>query len=134
MDEQLCYCNSKQLYSICCKPFITHQKKPETALKLMRSRYTAFCLKDASYIKSTMKGRALQFYDEDSICNSPIKWLGLTIVDSEDGQDGDDQGTVTFQALFKNHDDDPEVSFIEEKSVFKYSDNQWFYVDLVPNS
>lgn len=48
-----CYCGSKQTFSQCCQPFIKHVKPVENCEQLMRSRYSAYCLKDAAYIYAT---------------------------------------------------------------------------------
>lgn len=38
-----CECGSKVAYEECCGPYHAGAKLPETAEKLMRSRYTAYC-------------------------------------------------------------------------------------------
>ena len=132
MLKQNCYCNSGLYYDECCKPFIEFKEIPKTAEQLMRSRYTAFCIKDASYIKKTMKERALELYDEESILNNPIEWKNLIILDRENGNPKDSEGIIKFRAIFKKFPNKEELSYIEEKSLFKKINKKWFYVDLIP--
>ena len=127
-----CYCNSGMYYELCCQPFIQKKATPASAEQLMRSRYTAFCIKDAKYIEETMKEKALELHDEESIVNSPIEWKQLLILDRENGKESDNEGTVTFRAVFQKFPDEEQLSYIEEKSLFKKVDGKWFYVDLIP--
>ncbi len=133
MSTKQCYCKSDKLFSDCCEPFLNNTSIPETAESLMRSRYSAFCLQDATYIKNTMKGKALSYFDEDIILLSPIKWLDLKIIAKEKGQKHDEKGIIKFRALFQEDPDEKKISFLEETSVFKKIDNRWYYVDLIPN-
>ena len=131
-EKQICYCNSGLYYEICCKPFIDYKELPKTAEQLMRSRYTAFCIKDADYIKNTMHGRALELHDEESILNSPIQWKKLEILNKKKGKQEDEEGIVTFRAIFQKFPDKDQLTYIEEQSLFKKIDNKWFYTDLIP--
>jgi SEC-C motif-containing protein len=44
-----CLCGSTLAYSDCCQPFHTGEKIPVTAEALMRSRYTAYALRDGVF-------------------------------------------------------------------------------------
>ena len=132
MSKKICYCHSGLYFEACCEPFILEKQYPKNAEQLMRSRYSAFCIKHATYIKQSMKEKALELYDEESIKNSPIEWKKLIILGKENGKEHDDEGTVTFRAIFKKFPDDEKLHFIEEKSLFKKIDNKWFYVNLIP--
>lgn len=48
-----CYCGSGQAFASCCQPFLTGTAQPQTALQLMRSRYSAYCSGHIQYIKNT---------------------------------------------------------------------------------
>ena len=48
-----CLCGSNITYGECCQPFHTAQKIPTTAEALMRSRYTAYALRDGAYLQAT---------------------------------------------------------------------------------
>lgn len=49
-----CPCGSKLRYSQCCRPFHVEGKEAETAEKLMRSRFSAFALREVEYLWKTL--------------------------------------------------------------------------------
>lgn len=49
----LCPCQSGKSYTDCCQPFHLHQMIPDSAEKLMRSRYTAYTQVNIPYIVET---------------------------------------------------------------------------------
>jgi len=111
-----CLCGGPSLDN-CCGPFLAGTALPPTAEHLMRSRYTAFTLKDEAYLRATWHPGTLP--QEPIIDNEPIRWLGLEIKtslrlrkrkaklpdvpeDQDGGQDhGPDRDTVEFVARFK---------------------------------
>ena len=48
-----CPCGSGVKYKKCCEPFHKNKKKPKNALLLMKSRYSAYAMKQAKYIIKT---------------------------------------------------------------------------------
>ena len=50
---QKCYCKSGLEFSACCEPFLRVLEVAPTALSLMRSRYSAYCLGDVNYLQAT---------------------------------------------------------------------------------
>ena len=56
MTPLLCDCGSQKAYALCCGRYTWRGRKslPRTRKRLMRSRYTAFCRKDADYLAATM--------------------------------------------------------------------------------
>jgi SEC-C motif-containing protein len=65
-------------FEACCGPFIAGQAVPPTAEALMRSRYTAYTLKNEDYLKETWHPStrpAEQIVDP----NEKIQWLGLEV-------------------------------------------------------
>ena len=54
MDHtKLCPCGSHVTLKECCLPYIQEDVTVPTAEKLMRSRFTAFCLHNAEYLYKT---------------------------------------------------------------------------------
>ncbi|MCD4676693.1 MAG: hypothetical protein K8S18_11970, partial [Desulfobacula sp.] len=47
-----CYCGSQKFYEECCFPFISGSLIPKNPEQLMRSRYSAFCIKNIEYLIS----------------------------------------------------------------------------------
>ena len=115
----MCPCFSGKPYHECCEPYHKGSLVP-TPLALMRSRYSAYALKNADYIlqtthpdllkKISSKEEILQFCHETS-------FDGLDILDS-------DSENVTFKAHLSR--DGKDISFTE-KSHFKKSDGRWKY-------
>jgi SEC-C motif domain protein len=90
---------------------------------MMRSRYTAYVLKDEVYLlrtwhKST-RPKKLELQD-------PIQWMGLQIRKTEGGGVNDSTGMVEFVANYKG---DGLSQRLIEQSKFIKEKGQWFYVD-----
>ncbi|MDX1901000.1 MAG: YchJ family metal-binding protein [Gammaproteobacteria bacterium] len=97
-----------------------------TPEQLMRSRYTAYSMANILYIKSTMRGKAAQDYDETSaaIWARTVKWLELTVVTTE--MAGEDKGFVEFIVKYSY---EGMLEHIHEKSEFHLIKGVWYYVD-----
>lgn len=111
-----CPCGSRQLYSECCGPVITHVNAtdPET---LMRSRYTAYTLRNTDYLLATWhtstRPASLELQHEH------VNWVKLKIL-------GRDDTHVLFIAYFA---DQQQFFALKENSRFVYENKQWFYLD-----
>lgn len=93
----------------------------------MRSRYTAYTLLDWKYLyktwHKTTRPRLAQLR-----ADTPVDWLGLTIVSTEKGQPDDDTGMVEFVATYH---DGSHLSQLCERSHFVKENGQWLYRDGV---
>ena len=127
MPQELCPCGSKKAYRYCCGMYLSGKKKPETAEKLMRSRYSAFYWGDVDYLIATLDPAQRQSNDHAELAKSidRTKWLGLTVLDTQQGKRNDSSGIVEFEAVFEGS----ELGQLHERSRFIKSDGQWFYVD-----
>ena len=88
----------------------------------MRSRYSAYVLRNESYLQATWYGSTRptnHLLDE----NANIKWLSLEIKAHE--QEGS-SALVEFIARFK---DQGRAQRLHEISRFVYEDGRWFYLD-----
>jgi SEC-C motif-containing protein len=54
-----------------------------------------------------------------------VQWMGLTIIDTENGQIHDSKGMVEFKALYMENG---QVQAIHEKSLFRKEKGMWYYV------
>ena len=126
MSQQLCPCGSKKAEQYCCGMYLAGKKQPETAEKLMRSRYTAFYRGDVDYLASTLHPDKKQS-DRAELTKSidRTQWLGLTIIDTQAGKKNDATGIVEFEAIYRVN----EPGQLHERSRFVKIDGQWFYVD-----
>lgn len=126
-QEMPCPCGTGNAYHVCCKPY--HQGQlPESALKLMRSRYSAYAIGLPAYIISTTHP------ESPHLCTDTTQWFQKIFefcsntefnkLEILDFQEKEQVATVTFFAhLFQNKKD---VSFTE-RSYFEKINGKWFY-------
>ena len=122
-DTNICHCNSDRPYAECCEPLLSGDHTALTAEALMRSRYTAYVLRDTGYLLKSWHPSTRP----DKIDPAAIpEWHGLHIVRTEKGRESDNEGVVEFKA----------TSFFQkipwqlhEASRFVKEDGQWLYVD-----
>lgn len=125
----VCPCGSTLNYAACCEPFITGSALPETAEKLMRSRYVAFTLSDIEYLKKTLAPESRHDFDVKATKEwaDRAQWQGLEIQTNEGGGVNDRKGVVEFTATYKLGNEGIEH---HEVSTFRKDEKgQWFFVD-----
>ena len=117
-----CPCGTGCNFNDCCNLYISGKRKPETAEKLMRSRYTGYVLKDSEYILKTWhpSSRPKNF----DLSREKIYWEKLEIISCEKGRAFDIEGDVFFKASYK-HDGTKYciqelARFVKEKGVWLY--------------
>jgi SEC-C motif domain protein len=126
-NTSFCCCGSQKHYADCCEPLHLATQQAETPEQLMRSRYSAYALKNAKYIYQT--------YARDKQAENPIneikefatscRFTQLTIIDSGYEQA---HGFVEFKAnyFYQNL-----YCELYEKSQFIKEDGMWRYLDGV---
>ena len=123
-DTSPCPCGRDAAFATCCAPYLRGHAVPSTAEALMRSRYSAYVLRDARYLLSTwdpaQRPRSLDLNRDRT------EWLGLRIVETVDGGPDDLQGTVEFVARFRSQG---QSQTLHERSRFVRSEGAWLYVD-----
>ena len=126
MQKVLCPCGSKKAEQYCCRMYLAGKKQPETAEKLMRSRYTAFYRGDVDYLLATRHPDRKKS-DRAELIKSVenTQWLGLTIINTQAGKKSDATGIVEFEAIYRTN----EPGQLHERSRFVKTDRRWFYVD-----
>ncbi len=124
-----CLCGSKLEYQQCCESFHSGKTYPSTALALMRSRYTAYVLRNVAYLQETWdltkRPAAIDFSKEN------ITWLRLEIVEFKKGGIADNKGLVTFKAFYLQEGIE---CVMNEISRFTKTNGRWFYLDGVIKS
>ncbi|WP_406051290.1 YchJ family protein [Kribbella sp. NBC_00889] len=120
-----CPCGLDAMYGDCCGAL--HQgKAAATAQQLMRSRYTAFVVRDARYLLQTWSADTrpptLRFDDD-------IQWTGLEVLTTTAGTPFHTEGTVEFRAHF-THDGTPDTQ--QEDSHFTRENGVWVYTKPLP--
>ncbi len=123
-----CPCGSGRPFRFCCEPAIEGQKPAATAEALMRSRYTAFAMGFVDYLLDTTAAEKIS-PDDAAIIAEQVKytnWLGLEIIRTNKGRQGDRVGTVEFRATFEA---DNQRGVLHETSNFRQENGCWLYVD-----
>lgn len=128
-----CPCGSKHSLQLCCLPFISNTKKPQSAEQLMRSRFTAYAIKQFDYVFQTyaQTSRENLTVEELSQDAQSTKWLKLIIhhywadPNNSKTNENSEPATVEFSAYYLTKN----VLFeMREKSRFIF-EQQWFYLD-----
>ncbi|NIE67612.1 YchJ family protein [Burkholderia sp. Ax-1719] len=113
-------------FTDCCGRFIDGDAVPATALELMRSRYTAYVLGEAPYLRATWSAETCPA-DLDVDPNEPgaPRWLGLAVKRHE--QIDETHAIVEFIA---RHKSGGRAYRLHETSRFtRGDDGRWRYVD-----
>ncbi|RHW25104.1 hypothetical protein D0Z08_20600 [Nocardioides immobilis] len=121
-QPRTCPCASGSTYADCCGPLHRGAREAMTAEELMRSRYSAFALHEATYLLRTWHPATRP----PTIDFDPgLSWVGLDIVATEAGGPDDVNGVVEFRA---HHRIGGEPGVLHEVSRFRRQDGSWRYV------
>lgn len=116
-----CYCGSNLKFENCCQPIIQQLQPAHSAEQLMRSRFSAFYLKDDAWLNQSWdhstRPKKMAF-------DADLKWLDLTIIQTNDIDHLN--SNVEFEARYLKAG---KVDAIHENSHFIKREKQWLYVD-----
>ncbi|TJZ78480.1 hypothetical protein FCG67_10600 [Rhodococcus oryzae] len=118
-----CPCLSGETYERCCGRFHSGAAEAPTAEQLMRSRYSAFAVGDADYLRRTWHPStrpARLTLDPDQ------RWTRLDILGHTGGGLLDTEGTVEFEAHYVHSG---QRDSLREHSRFVREDGRWLYLD-----
>ena len=113
-----CPCHSGQSFDQCCGRFISHRMLPENACQLMRSRYSAYALRERGYLEQTWHS---DHRPPNLVLDDGISWISLQVIES---QQQDDQATVEFEARLLVAG---KVDAVHENSRFVKQQGRWLY-------
>jgi SEC-C motif-containing protein len=120
-----CPCGLPAPYADCCGSLHAGRTTATTAEQLMRSRYSAFVVRDAPYLLRT-------WYSEtrprELLLNDEFVWTGLEILSTTGGSAFHTEGTVEFRAHYLT---DNQPGHQHENSRFVREDGSWVYVEPV---
>lgn len=117
----MCPCGSGKPLAQCCARWHASLQAP-SAEALMRSRYSAYVLRNEPYLLATWHPRTRPA----SIGFEPgTKWLGLAVKSARDL--GPDEAEVRFVARYRVGGQ-PAVR-LQERSRFVREDGRWLYLD-----
>lgn len=126
MNPTECPCGSGKNFEGCCGQWLSGKKSAPTAEVLMRSRYTAYVLKDVDYLVQTTlpAAREPDLADDIRSWMNQVTWQKLHVLGTTSGGRSDNEGTVEFIAEFIGpHGADRH----HERSLFKKVRGIWFY-------
>ncbi|MEV5981575.1 YchJ family metal-binding protein [Streptomyces sp. NPDC052114] len=120
-----CPCGHPRPYEQCCGRLHRGEAAAATPEELMRSRYSAFAVRDEGYLLRTWhpakRPPRVEF-------DPGMRWAGLDIEETTEGTAFHSAGTVTFRARYT---DGGRPDALHEKSRFERVDGAWVYVDGV---
>ncbi|MDC9728454.1 MAG: YchJ family protein [Methyloprofundus sp.] len=123
-SSELCLCGSELAYSQCCALLHSGKQFAKSAEALMRSRFTAYAMRNGAYLLQTWepstRPETIDFSKETG------EWKRLEIVQTKKGLAKDKKGIVEFKAFFTQDDVD---QVMNEISRFVKVQNRWFYLD-----
>ncbi|HEU4845177.1 MAG TPA: YchJ family metal-binding protein [Burkholderiaceae bacterium] len=123
-------------YATCCGPYLEGAAIPATAEALMRSRYTAYTLRNESYLLATWHG-STRPSEPIIVAGEKLQWLGLEVKSAlrlrqrkAESDDALRQDTVEFVARCKLNG---RAQRLHEVSNFVREESEgglrWYYVD-----
>ncbi|KAA9153163.1 YchJ family protein [Amycolatopsis acidicola] len=118
-----CPCGLGKPYGSCCGRLHRGEAVAATPEELMRSRYSAFAVGDAGYLRESWHPSTRPAtIDLDS---RPAEWTRLEILSTSGGSAFHTDGTVEFRAHYRA---DGEEHVHAEHSTFTRENGRWFYV------
>ena len=118
-NRQTCPCGSGQSYETCCGKYISNNEIPSTPEQLMRSRYSAYTLKNERYLLQSWHPSTRP--DSLDLATDATQWRKLKIISSTDN-------SVHFVAFFRDIINGKETEFyLSENSEF-IKDDKWYYL------
>ena len=125
MTPRRCPCSSGLPYAECCGRLHDGTATAATAEQLMRSRYSAFAVGDAAYLRATWHSSTRP----GAVDLDPrIRWTGLEVLGATGGGLLAREGTVEFRA---HSVVDRAAGTQHEDSRFVREDGAWRYLDGV---
>ena len=119
----LCPCESALAYAGCCGELHSGRVLAQSALQLMRSRYSAFTLGDADYL---VKSWHPDTRPASVTIDESQRWIGLKIKTVSRGGPDEGEGSVEFVARYKVQG---KAYRLHENSRFRKLDGRWYYLD-----
>ena len=126
-----CPCSSGRSYKDCCKGF--HEgKKPQKAIDLMRSRFSAYALKIADYIIETTHPECFNYQKDKKKWKKEIEeFSDNTVFEKLEIIDDFEDDKIAFVTFVAHLDQDATFT---ERSYFVKENCQWIYRDCIVKS
>lgn len=120
-----CPCGGGQ-YEACCQPFHEFVRLPECVDKLMRSRFSAFFLKNVEYVIATTVPAQQALLDKSALqaWAEGMNWTHLEVMSHN--KVGKRHAQVRFRAYFDNGQGE---QIYDELSAFVKIEERWYFLD-----
>lgn len=119
-STQACPCGSGKSFNDCCEKFINATHYPAKVEQLMRSRYTAYLLKNEDYLLKSWHESTRP--DSLDLQSDATQWKKLKIISTS-------ENTVHFVAYFSDAiNNNQRLFYLYEESVF-IKNKHWFYLE-----
>ncbi|MFT4125999.1 MAG: YchJ family protein [Gordonia sp. (in: high G+C Gram-positive bacteria)] len=118
-----CPCTSGLPFGECCGPILAGDRRAPTAQALMRSRFTAFAVGDADYLRVSWHPASRPAHLD---LDDTLRWYRLDIESTSAGGPFDSAGIVEFTAY---HRSPAGRGTLHERSRFTRLDGHWVYLD-----
>ena len=127
-NDELCPCASGKTYGECCGPILGGERKADTAVELIRARYSAYAVGNVEFLYASSGPEARSEFDEKTTrdWSTSAKWHGLEVLSAERGGKDDEEGEVAFVARYSANGQQCEH---REHSYFKRIDGEWRFID-----
>lgn len=120
-EETRCPCGTGETYGACCAR-LHRGERAATAEQLMRSRFSAFAVGDADYLRRSWHPRTRP---RDLDLDDGLRWTRLDVLNTSGGGPFDTEGTVEFRAHYRQGG---RPGSLHENSEFTRVDGHWVYV------
>ncbi|NHC13052.1 YchJ family protein [Motilibacter deserti] len=122
-----CPCGLGLRYAECCGRLHRGEAQAATAELLMRSRYSAFAVRDEAYLLASWHPSTRP----RSVDLPPgLEWTGLEVLEREAGGPFDTEGVVSFEASYR---EDGHPGRLAERSRFRRENGAWLYLAALPS-
>ncbi|WP_067541909.1 YchJ family protein [Nocardia crassostreae] len=120
-----CPCGLPANYVDCCGRLHRGEASATTAEQLMRSRFSAFAVRDEAYL---LRSWDPSTWPADVDFDPGMRWERLEIVGSTGGGPFHTEGTVEFRAHYRSNG---QPGALHENSRFRRDNGAWVYLDGV---
>ena len=123
-----CPCGSEKKYTECCGPLHSGKEFAKTAEQLMRSRFSAYVLREIDYLYDTThpSKRDADFKAEMAAWANRAEFTKLDILAKRQGRSLDKVGKVEFIAYYRQFGEEKQM---HEISRFRRHRGRWHYYD-----
>jgi SEC-C motif-containing protein len=130
MDLRICPCGSSKVYEECCGPLHQNERLCLTMTDVLRSRYSAFSLRNIKYVMDTTH-EACRDYREDKIAWAKdlnrggmfdsFDFVNLDAGPEEPNKDDENEGFVNFKVTLRAREDTSSALAGQEIVIFERS-------------